>query len=170
MQAQSLVDKYFYPLRYISIIAVISSFIGSSLMFLIGASKTIKAFISYFLASTYGGGSGSLKAADLATSHLIRSIDAFLIGLVLMIFSYGVYNLFIRKVFVKETGVLSWVKISSIAHLKNILAEVIIVILFVKFLEVILLNLDKLSWELLILPVSILLLALSLKFLGLTEH
>jgi uncharacterized membrane protein YqhA len=51
--------------------------------------------------------------------------------------------------------------------LKNTLAEIIIVILFVKFLEVALLNLDNLTWNLFVLPGSILLLSLSLKFLGL---
>jgi hypothetical protein len=46
----------------------------------------------------------------------------------------------------------------NIGHLKNVLAEVIVVILFVKFLEAVLVNLDNLKWEVLVLPVSILLL------------
>jgi uncharacterized membrane protein YqhA len=53
--------------------------------------------------------------------------------------------------------------------LKNTLAEVIIIILFVNFLEIALLNLKSLTWELFILPGSILLLALSLKFLDLRD-
>ncbi|NMS24028.1 YqhA family protein, partial [Vibrio parahaemolyticus] len=57
-------------------------------------------------------------------------------------------------------------------HLKNILAEVIIVILFVKFLELVLINFDSLDWTILTLPISILVLSLGLKFLGLgaTKH
>jgi hypothetical protein len=47
------------------------------------------------------------------------------------------------------------------------LGEVIVIILFVKFLEIIFINVNNLTWEILILPISILLLALSLKFLGL---
>jgi len=49
------------------------------------------------------------------------------------------------------------------------LGEVIVIILFVKFLEMILINLNNLSWEILILPISILLLALALKFLDLND-
>ena len=62
---------------------------------------------------------------------------------------------------------LQWIKIRSIGDLKNVLAEVIVVILFVKFLEVALLNLEKMEWDLLVLPGSILLLAIALKFLDL---
>lgn len=63
--------------------------------------------------------------------------------------------------------ILSWIQIPSISHLRNVLAEVIIIILFVKFLETFLVRIDRLEWEILTLPTSILLLALALKFLGL---
>jgi uncharacterized membrane protein YqhA len=92
-------------------------------------------------------------------------VDAFLIGLVLLIFAYGVYTLFIRRIELEEKVVFHWLEISSITSLKTLLAELIIIILFVKFLDVVIISIDKLTWEILILPVSILLLALSLKFL-----
>jgi uncharacterized membrane protein YqhA len=138
-------------------------------MFFIGTVKTFKAFSSYFAIKAQGSGIGHVPAADLSTSSLIKSIDAFLIALVLMIFAYGVYSLFIRKIGVDEAGVFDWLKVSNVGHLKNILAELIIVILFVKFLEVAIINLNNLTWEMLILPASILLLALSLRFLKLRE-
>ena len=61
----------------------------------------------------------------------------------------------------------SWININNVQQLKKILAELVVVILFVKFLEVALVNLDSLAWEMLVLPGSILLLALSIKFLEL---
>lgn len=54
-------------------------------------------------------------------------------------------------------------------HEKNVLAEVIVIILFVKFLEVVFVNINNLKWEIAILPVSILLLALGLKSLSLNK-
>lgn len=131
----------------------------------IGALKTYKAIAIFLFAKIPHESLSRLKPADVATAYLIKSLDAFLIALVLLIFSYGVYSLFISKHSeLDESGVLKWVRIPSIAHLKNTFAEVIIVILFVKFLEVALLNSGHLTWELLVLPCSILLLALSLKF------
>jgi uncharacterized membrane protein YqhA len=58
----------------------------------------------------------------------------------------------------------------NISALKSVLAEVIIIILFVKFLEVALSNLHKLTWEILALPIAILLLSLALKLLDLKER
>ena len=161
-------ERVLFSFRYISWIAILCSFTGSLLMFFIGALKTYKAFAIMLLGKIPHESLGRLKPVDAVTAYLIKSLDAFLIALVLLIFSYGVYSLFISKHSdIDETGALKWINIPSIAHLKNTLAEVIIVVLFVKFLEVALLNLGNLTWELLVLPGSILLLALSLKFLDL---
>ena len=162
-----VVRKSFDSVRFASLIAVICSLAGSVLMFFIGAVKTVKAFVVIVTDPYQAGVENRLATADLATKFLIKSIDAFLIGMVLLIFGFGVYNLFIKKLNTEVPEVMDWVSIPSIGHLKNKLAEIIVVILFVKFLEVVLLSLNKLEWELLVLPASILLLAVSLKFLKL---
>ena len=82
-----------------------------------------------------------------------------------MIFCYGIYTLFVREVKQEERIALRWLEIKNITSLKTLLAEVIIIILFVKFLNVVILNIADLRWEILILPASVLLLALGLKFL-----
>ncbi|WP_008634840.1 YqhA family protein [Bizionia argentinensis] len=61
-------------------------------------------------------------------------------------------------------NVLKWIRTPNIGHLKNELAEVIVVILFVKFLGVVFVNIDNLKWEIPLPPVSILLLAFIFKF------
>ena len=89
----------------------------------------------------------------------------------LFIFAHGVYTLFIsNKIYDDGNGVLKWIRTPNIGHLKNVLAEVIVIILFVKFLEVVFVNIDNLKWEILILPASIVLLALGLKFLSLNKE
>ncbi len=161
-------ERILFSFRYISWIAISCSIAGSILMFFVGALKTNKAIAIILFGKIPHESLSHLKPADATTTYLIKSLDSFLIALVLLIFSYGVYSLFISKhSSLGESGALKWLRIPSIAHLKNTLGEVIIVILFVNFLEIALLNLDNLTWELLVLPGSILLLALSLKFLGL---
>jgi uncharacterized membrane protein YqhA len=89
---------------------------------------------------------------------------------VLFIFAHGVYTLFISDTSsTKNSGVLNWIQTPNIGHLKNVLGEVIVIILFVKFLEVVFVNIDNLRWELLILPISIVLMALGLKILKLNK-
>lgn len=161
-------NKIFFLFRFLGWIAIICSLLGSLLMFIVGAIKTYYAFTAVMLGSVPKESFAHLKTADIATAYLIKSLDAFLIAFVLFIFAYGIYTLFIsNQPDPNEPEVLKWIKMPSIGHLKNVLAELIVIILFVKFLEVALLNLDKFEWELLVLPVSILFLALGLKFLGL---
>ena len=163
--------KVFIHFRFFSFIAILCSLIGSLLMFVIGATKTYHAFNAVLFNIVPNETLSHLKPSDIATTYLIKSLDAFLIALVLFIFAYGVYSLFLFKEKEKNPHpALDWIKIPNISHLKNILAEVIIIILFVKFLEIVFISLDQISWEVLLLPVAILLLSLGLKFLELRQE
>lgn len=157
--------KFFQKTRYISIIAVFCSLLGSVLMFLIGIYRTYRAYAYFFNLDVASSQLGREKLGGLATGTLIESVDAFLIGLILLIFGYGIYSLFVREIEPEEKVALHWLEIKSITKLKTLLAELIIIILVVKFVNVVIINIDALTWEILILPASIFLLALSAKFL-----
>jgi len=160
--------KFLTNFRYLSWIAIICSLLGSFLMFIIGFVKTYTAFSVFIVGMNPEDDNFHLSLGDIATTYLIKSLDAFLIALVLFIFAYGVFSLFVSNpTDESEYKVLKWIKNPSIAHLKNVLAELIVIILFVKFLEIAFIKLDKLDWDILVLPVSILLLAVALKFLDL---
>ena len=162
-----MLTRCIHPFRYLSVVVVFCSLLGSALMFLIGIFKTYRAFAVCFRLVSVPNEMESVKVTDIAIGSVIGSMDAFLVGLALMIFGYGVFTLFIREVSADESGAFRWIQIPSLGHLKSLLAEIVIVIIFVKFLEVVVISINKLSWEVLILPASILLLALSLKFAGL---
>ena len=67
---------------------------------------------------------------------IISSIDLFLIGIVLLIFGFGVYELFISEInFAKDKFADSTLKINSLDQLKNKIIKVIIIVLIVKFFE-----------------------------------
>jgi len=161
--------KTFSIFRYFSFIAIICSLLGSLLLFFVGAWKTYSA-IEIVLFDYIPTGKEHLHPADSATTYLLKALDTFLIALVLFIFARGVYSLFIsNKNNIENNDVLKWISTPNIGHLKNVLAEVIIIILFVIFLEVIFENIDNLKWEFIIIPISIFLLALGLKFLRLDK-
>ncbi|MFM2589270.1 YqhA family protein [Vibrio sp. TBV020] len=164
--------KAFHYFRYISWIAIVCSMVGSALLFIIGASKTYTAIEVFLLGAVPSTELQHLDSADIAISYIVKSLDTFLVALVLFIFAHGIYTLFIKNES-KESipnQPLSWIKTPNIGHLKNKLTEVIIVILFVKFLELVLINFNQLSWEILLLPASILLLSIGVKLLGLGQH
>jgi len=136
-------------------------------MFVIGATKTWNAFQYYTGAKAVEPHFEHLLVSDIATALLIKALDSFLIGLVLLIFAYGVFALFVQTVEGEKVKVPGWDYVPTVGHLKKTMAEAIVVILFVTTLEEIWIRLDQLTWEVLVLPGSILLLSLGLKFLGL---
>ncbi|WP_211362772.1 YqhA family protein [Gillisia hiemivivida] len=157
--------KPFYMFRYFSFIAIICSLLGSLLLFFIGAWKTYNAIKILFF-DYIPKGSEHLHYTDIATIYIMKSLDTFLIALAFFIFAYGIFALFIsNKNDIEDKGVLKWISIPNIEHLKTVLARVIIIILFVIFLEIIIENINDLKWEFLIIPISVLLFALGLKFL-----
>ena len=118
-------DKFFSSFRFTSLVAVVGSLLGSVLMFIIGSTKVYYAYAAYFLGYQPPTGLGELKGSDIATAYLIKSLDAFLIALVLFIFAYGVYWILVFQD-TGETGSdpLKSVRINTISQLKKILAEV----------------------------------------------
>jgi uncharacterized membrane protein YqhA len=172
-----MISKLIAGLRYVSIVAVISSFIGSFLMFFVGAKKIYKAVWGYFvnLEETIPSGFdikaiSHLSAEDIAIGRAIESLDAFLIGLVFLFFAYGVYTLFIiGRDKAVERGAPDWLLPKDLGSLKKTLAQTIIVVLFVLFTRLVWLRLDNLTWELLIMPIAIALLGLTLKFVDFKE-
>lgn len=158
--------NHFLRLRYISLIAVISLFAGAFLMFIAGLEKTLYAFGLFFVGFS-DRLPGHLSEGSLASVALIQAVDSFLFALVLLIFSYGIYILFVHTFPANELQQLPhWMQIESIAELKTTLIQVIIVILAVNVLEhVILIGPEALTWETLIIPAAILCLAAALRLM-----
>jgi uncharacterized membrane protein YqhA len=136
-------------------------------MFLSGALHTLDAYLIFFLGRSVVTLPGHLTQGAAATVVLIQAVDAFLFALVLLIFSYGVYSLFIYNNVEEDTSKLpAWLRIESISQLKTILMQVIIVILAVNLLEhVVITGSESLSWQTLIIPASMIGLALALKLM-----
>lgn len=164
------IDKVFGTSKYTIMVAIISALIGQLLMLFIGVEKVYKALKIYLLNEDISDMPEHIFHSDVATAYLIQSLDAFLIAVVLMYFAFSLYHLFLSdnlensaKLFPGNNAP------KNIGELKKVLAEVIIVILFILFLQEIWVELNNPQWELLVVPGSIFLLALSLKFVNFKE-
>jgi uncharacterized membrane protein YqhA len=156
--------ELFFTLRYVIVFIILGTFLGAILLITSGLNGTWEAFSIFF-----GGGAlpetlGEITREELAVLKMVGSVDDYLFGLVLVIFSYGIYMLYIHD-HEKNIGINlpKWLIIKDVEQLKKTLAQVIVIILFVKFLEITLT--ESLQWEDLIIPISILLLSLGLKLL-----
>lgn len=148
-------EPAFFNMRYIILIPVFITFLGAFIMFIIGAFEAWTS-INRFFDQDYEGSQLSL----------ILGIDAFLLGLVLLIFSYGIYDLFISKIDIADRPSVrpNWMRFRDIGDLKIILAEVILIILTINFFELVFIEMNNPdSFEdFMIIPVGIVLIAVGL--------
>lgn len=156
--------------RWLSIITVLSSLVGALLMFVIGAANTAKAVIVFVALNPEIIGNTNFESDENANLFLLESLDNSLTGLTFFYFAYGIYSLFLaNSEFKAETP--AWLDANSIADLKKTLLEVVVVLLSIVFVRNIVQELlsNSLQWEILILPVSIVAIALSIKLMGFKE-
>ncbi len=137
--------------RLITLLAVIFSSVSSFALFLAGSNKIFQAIVRTI----------QNPSADVDYNYLlidiIGAVDLYLIAVVLLIFSFGVYELFISKIdlarYEKDIDIL---EIKSLDDLKSRLFKVIIMALIVYFFKSILTIHFEKPTEILILAISIL--------------
>ncbi|MCU0790032.1 MAG: YqhA family protein [Nitratireductor sp.] len=158
--------------RFFTVLAALGSLAGSLLMFGLGVLSIVRA---------YGPGSTfeTTTVHDFsmgAVINVIEALDRFLIGIVLLYFAYGVYSLFIHPGEPKERiAIPDWLRVREIGQLKQVVAELILVIIFVLFLRAVLEAFSRPriveDWlalaSLALLPASGMLLALALRLVEL---
>ena len=146
------------------ILAVILSLVGSVLLFIVASWDIIHAGIK-----TIGYYSGSTTGHDdihnLLLNAIISSIDLYLIAVVLLIFSFGLYELFITKISIKELSNIKVLEIHTLDQLKDKLAKVIVMALIVAFFSKVLSMDVKSTLDMIYFAISILALSLGLYFL-----
>ena len=124
-------EKFLWNFRYITILAVILSILSAFTLIVIGSWDIIEAVIFY----------NPLFDASIGSNNellfkLISAIDLFLIGIVLLIFGFGIYELFVGEIYFANAKFSeSTLKIRDLDQLKNKIIKVIIIVLIVKFFE-----------------------------------
>lgn len=160
----------FAQIRYISIIAVITSFAGSLFMFGLSAKKAVVAVLDYIEGNRPEFVPEHITDENLVMGRFIIVLDTFLLAIILLYFGYAMYSILIKKdKEITDSDIPSWLLPSGLGDLKETLAQALIILLFILTVQTIWLNLDHLTLELLVLPASIVLLAGALRIVGFKE-
>lgn len=168
-EQQSTAERYFegflWNSRYVVMFAVIASLImafGVFYMTAIDVYYTLTHLTHYHELSD--ADRLNLKAQTVA--HVVGAVDGFLLGTIMLIFSLGLYELFISKIDAAEGNNASSkiLMINTLDDLKDKLAKVILMILIVMFFEQALFLKPTAPLELLYYALAIMLVALALYF------
>lgn len=146
--------------RWVAIVPVVASFILATGVLLISAVDSV-VLVGQFLQYVVSDDAGRAAVRIALIGDVVEIIDGFLLGAILIIFSMGLYELFISKIDSAEVSDFGrrLLLIRSLDDLKNRLASVVILILVVKFFQLAI----KQRIES---PVDLLVLALGIFFIG----
>ena len=164
----NLIEKIFenvlWQSRLFVLLAVIFSIIGGIVLFIVASLD-----IYHIAAQSVGvfmGHSHPENFHENVVSVIIGAIDLYLMAVVMLIFSFGLYELFISEIDVASNSESSKIlEIHSLDELKDKLAKVIVMVLVVSFFKRVLHTDYDGALELLYFAGSILALAVGLYFL-----
>jgi len=130
-------EKFLWTSRLLAVFAVIASLAAALCLFFIGTFDIVKVFVDL---GGYALGFNSKQDLHVeVVSTIIGSVDIFLIAVVLLIFSFGLYELFISHIGAAQSHeVSSILDIPSLDVLKDKIGQVIIMALIVKFFQAVL--------------------------------
>lgn len=137
-------------LRYVMLIASLGSALGALVMFYEGAGHVVSA--------AFSAARGAEPKSVIA--EVMYGTDAFLFGIVLVIFAYAITFGFVFNLTEKQRERLpNWMRATGMQELKVTLIGAILVYLIVDFSTDWAQNLGETSWVVLTKPISILLIA-----------
>jgi uncharacterized membrane protein YqhA len=150
---ENLFERALWSSRYIVLIAVVFSVIGAFVLFFAGTLILIETvFTAIILQEQHIS-----ISREVVLIGIIESIDFYLIAVALMIFSFGLYELFISNINIarKNGSPLPILRNESLGRLKSNIIHVIIMVLIVTFFQRVLsVQLDTI-FELFMLALSI---------------
>lgn len=138
-EEQSLFERLWesalWSTRYVVVLAVFFSVLAAVALFVLGSYEIYHSIVHF----------NPITNTEYSADHskmllgLITAIDLYLIGVVLLIFGFGIYELFISKIDIAraDEGV-TILEIENLDELKNKIIKVIIMVLIVSFFESIL--------------------------------
>jgi uncharacterized membrane protein YqhA len=153
-------ESILWNTRLLVFIAVISSLISSFVLFTVGFYEVIHLLISFLGHYTYEEFYKKLLAV------VIASVDLFLIATFLLVFAFGLYELFISKIDPAEENPqgIKVLVIKNLEDLKEKLGRLVIMVLIVAFFKQVLHMDFKEPLDILYIAVGILFVSLALYF------
>ncbi len=154
---EQIFETIIWNFRFFALAPVIFGLLSAVQFFIIGTFEVVAGFrLKFDFADPEG------ETTTKIISYVIGGIDYYLIGIVLLIFSFGIYELFISKIDVRfqhsDTKIL---QSETLEELKSKLVQVIVVALIVSlFKQTLSLQVSKAS-DLIYIALSILLISVS---------
>lgn len=150
--------RFVLSLRFVMLVASLGAAGGALVMLWEGCAK---------LAGAVGALVRPGSEAQSPIGLVMGATDAFLFAIVLVIFAYAIAFGFVIDLPAGERERMpAWMRIASVGELKRTLVEVILVYLIVDFATDIAEGTQHLSWQTLVLPLSILLIAGAMRLLS----
>ena len=152
--------------RLVVLLAVIFGLVGAFVLFIMASVDIFEVMVYTF--GTILAGEHPEFFHENVVAGIIGAIDLYLIAVVLLIFSFGIYELFIAEIDectakVKSSNVL---EINTLDELKDKIAKVIIMVLVVNFFQRVLHTSYDTPLELLYFALAVATLSVGLYFLG----
>lgn len=166
MKQQGKLEKYFeqalWNMRFVVLLGVIFGALSALVLFISGSMEIFDLLKEYMTASNL-----HMTHEDILIG-IIGAIDFYLIGLVLLIFSFGIYELFISKLDIAraqgEFG--NILEVKNLDDLKNKIIKVIIMVLIVSFFQRILSMSFTTSADMLAMAISIGVICIGVYYIG----
>ncbi len=133
---EKIFENSLWGSRFIVILAVVFGLVGAVILFIV-ASIDI-AVTAKYVYTTYATGAHPEKFHQDIVGGIIGAVDLYLIGVVMLLFAFGLYELFISKIDPatdSEGGSNKILAINSLDQLKDKISKVIVMVLVVGFFQ-----------------------------------
>jgi len=149
--------RFAISLRLIMLVASAGAALGALVMFWVGGTKIVGAVLSI----------GGRQDAKALIASVMGGTDAFLFGLVLVIFAYAIaFGFVFEQLGEVQESLPTWMRVKSVRELKRTLVAVVLVYLVVDFAtDLSEVDVASPSWQMLVKPLSIFLIAGALRLI-----
>lgn len=128
---KSSFEKTLLSTRNLVLLPVIFGMISAAILFVVATIDIIIMISKLWVTWIKHTQMGDIHA--LIVGEIIGAVDLYLIAIVLLIFSFGLYELFISEVNSKDKDIPSILAVNSLDELKDKLAKVIVMVLVVSY-------------------------------------
>ena len=128
---ERIIENMLWNSRFVVFLAVFFSITAAIALFIFGSYEIVAAIMHENPFTTISKeGHGNLLV------EIIAAVDLYLISVVLLIFGFGIYELFISEIDVaRRNSTITILEIKNLDELKNKIIKVIIMVLIVTFFE-----------------------------------
>ncbi len=171
---EKIFEEGLWGSRFMVVMAVVFGLVGAVALFVVASVDVYN--VSAYIIEVYINHLHPQKFHEKVVGEIIGAVDLYLIGVVMLLFSFGLYELFIseidpaRDTAQEEESVSRILAIHSLDQLKDKISKVIVMVLVVGFFKKVGLAEFTTPLELLYLALSITAVSVGLYFLSKVGH